>query len=248
MSRYIDINSDAVVAQTARLERIRGGLGRAVKRTLNSAALDVKQRTMIEESDKEFEKRKPTFWRARSRVEFAAGSQVDHMRSTVGFVAGTGDKESGHATEDLEQQEHGGAIDKRAFIASDRARTGRGNVRDELTLARIKHSIWDSKNGNVRGKSDKEKFIISALYAKAYGGYVLGNQFKNGNRHLYKVLSVIRVGGNTHVSTQMIYNVQGGRKAKVEATHFMEHASERTAEKMEGMFYREAQRQINSAM
>lgn len=237
----ININSDALKGYTERLEQHRrSSLPLAVRQTLNSAALDVKRVTMIHESDRNFKKRKPSFFRATSRAQLAKGFDIGSMQSIVGFVAPGNTKESGHATRDLEQQEEGGDIDKRAFIATSQARTGADNVKDAYRMAAIKNDIWNSGNPNVVG-SDKEKFIISALYAKAYGGYVLGNQkFKNGNKHLYKILSIIKVGGQTHVNTELIYNVKRGRKAHVKSTHFMRNASDETAGKMNDFFVKHA--------
>lgn len=243
----ININSDAIVVFAAKLERIRkSALPVAIRRTVNSAALDVKTVTMPDESDRDFHKRKPTFFRATSKVDMARGLNIDSMAAIVGFVAPDNAKESGHATQDLEQQEHGGDIDKRAYIATDQGRTGKGNVKADLMLSKIKNLIFDSKNTNIKAKNNKERFIIAALYAKTYGGYVIGNQtYKNGNRHLYKVSSVIRAGGNTHVATELIYNVKGGRKAHVKATHFMRKASELSGKKMEKMFIDYATQEIN---
>ncbi len=82
----------------------------AIRQTLNDAAYDVKLRTMPQTSDASFIKRKPTFWKAKSRVEGAKGFDVNTMQSTVGFLEGN---KHSQAVRDLDEQEHGGRIDDR---------------------------------------------------------------------------------------------------------------------------------------
>jgi len=252
----ININTDASVVYAAKLERIsRAALPVAIRRTLNATAMDVKKVTMPDEVSKTFISRKRTFWSATSRVEYAQGLDINAMKSIAGFMAPEGKKESGHATKDLEEQEEGGAIDKRAFIATDAGRTALGNVRDALTMARIKRQIFDANNSNLHGaKNSKEAFILSAIYA-GKGGFVIGTDKNNeGSRALMRIASVHRVlpgenrgvrAGNTVVNSKEVYSVHGKRKAHVKATHFMKKASEASGAKMERIFAEQAERAIN---
>lgn len=256
-----NINTDAVVILTNKLELSRkSAIPSAVRNTLNETALDVKMVTMPAESDRVFHKRKPTFFNATSRTEFARGFSLPQMAAVVGFVAPPNVKESGHATKDLQDQEYGGDIDKRAFIATDKGRTGHGNVKDALTMKMIKSHIVDAKKEN--GKNDAERFVRSALKVgyggNGVGGYVIGTG-KNGrgNRALLKIISIHRAkageragvkSGNMVINAVPIYTVKANRKAHVQATHFMQRASEQSAKKMNEIFTRQAEFQLNKVM
>lgn len=263
----ININADATVVYAAKLESMsRSALPIAVRRTLNSAVLDVKSNTMIAQSDKAFKKRKPSFFRATSAAEMAQGLDISSMRGVVGFVAPTGVKESGYATKDLEEQEEGGSIDKRAFIATNAGRTAAGNVRDNLRMSVVKHHIIDADkmvggmtrgiHGGVgRGQSwsmqdDAQKFVAAAVKVgfggNGAGGLVIGtDRHRNGSRGVYMILGIKRVGRDMKVKSKEVYTVRGGRQAHVKPTHFMNHACVLTAKKMEYMFIKHAQTAIN---
>ena len=235
------ITNNEISQYTAALYDLhRSGIPVAVRATLNRAAFDVKQNTMPHETDMAFIKRKPTFFKATSSVNPASGLQTGSMRSEVGFIAPGNVKESGHATKDLEEQEEGGDIDKRAFIATKQSRSARGNVKDAFTMAKIKRLIINSRN--ARGKTDGEQFIKSAIYA-GVGGFVIGtNTNAAGNRALLRIQSVKRVGSDTVVKTKQVYSVKGKRKAHVKATHFMATAADESAGKMNGYFIEEAEK------
>jgi len=261
----INIDSSAIVAHAAKLERLRkSALPVAIRQTLNAAALYVKQVSMPDESSRAFHKRKPTFFGATSSVDFAKGLEISGMRSTVGFIAPGNAKESGHATRDLEQQEHGGDIDKRAFIATDKGRTGKGNVKDALTMAKIKPHIIDASK--EYGKNDQERFIKAAIKAgvsSVSGQYVIGTgKNSRGNRALLKIISLHKSDrgqergkygedkqqqwkGGMIVKSEEVYSVHAHRKAHVAATGFMHKASDTAAKEMNRIFIEKANIQLS---
>lgn len=243
----LNIDSSAIVQHVNRMEQIsRSALPVAVRQTLNKAAYDVKQNTMPEEA-KRFASRKPTFFKANSKVDQAQGFDVNTMKSTVGFVPKAGDRS--HSVEDLEQQEHGGQIGNRAFIALPAARTSRAwnrMVKRKLTLGQINSRIVDSMD--ARGVNDKQKFIKSAIHA-GKGGFVLGTDKKKGNRFLMYINSVHRGGdGDTKVNSTAIYAVKAGRKVTPGSKYrgFMKAASVKSAHKMERDFIEIAEKKLNS--
>src|SRR5580765_6106331 len=132
---FLNVNADAVVRYAVRLERMsRTTLPNVVRQTLNSAAFDVKKTTMPAQADRTFVKRKPTFFKATSKVNMAQGADINSMQSEVGF-AGTS-----QAVEDLEKQEKGGNIGGRTFIPLAKARTSGSwnkNVRAAVRLSAI---------------------------------------------------------------------------------------------------------------
>lgn len=241
------IDDSALVKYTRDLEQVhRSALPNAIRSTLNDTAMDVKKVTMPKTSKEEFIERKATFLKSSSRVEFARGYSIADMKAIVGFIPKPGD--TSHAVEDLEQQEEGGDIDGRSFIALKEARTSRAwskMVKSGNRLSKIRKEIFNSGSKNLHGvKSGKEAFTISAIYA-GKGGFVLGNE-KNakGNRFLYYINSVKKVDGQTKVNSTAVYAVKSKRKAEVKATRFMRRASINSAGKMPMLFKKHAEIQL----
>lgn len=235
----LNINSDAVVAHTARLERIRtSALSKAIKNTLNSAAFDVKTDMMLKESDV-FIHRKPTFFKANSRVEMAKGLNVDSMKATVGFIPKAGD--ASHSVEDLQEQEYGGDIKGRAFIALPKARVSNQwgkNVRAKNRLSNIRGRIADPRKAMGR-LGAKQAFVFTAA-ATGVGGFIMNTD----HTRVLEIKSITRESGDTKVKSVIVDSIKKGRKAHVKATNFMERASDKSAAKMNGYFITAAEKQL----
>lgn len=239
MANTININNDEVVVLTNKLEKLhRSALPVAIRGTLNSAAFDVKQKTMPKSAERNFVNRNRNFFKANSRVEMATGFNVDTMKSTIGFVTSRL-RGSDQAIEDLEEQEFGGTIKGRSFIPMDTARGGNKAraVRPGNRLSKIRNIVNAAK---AKGKTKKEKFIKSVIHA-GKGGYVLGN---NNPRTLYKITSIIRRGNLMIVKKKPLYSFEEGRSVKVSRTGFMKSATLRSANKLNDFYIKEANRQI----
>jgi hypothetical protein len=234
----VNINTDAAVIHTNRLERMgRNALPNAIRNALNSTAFDVKQNTMPKVAKHKFINRAPNFFKANSKVEMARGFNVNTMQSKVGFVPNRS-KGVNQAVKDLEQQEHGGKIEKRSFIATDTARGGSGKslVRPINRLSRIKN-IVDVKNAS--GKNYGQKFIKSVIYA-GKGGFVKA-KFK-GRETLWRVNSIKRKDNKFKLTP--IYTYKKGRSVQVDETGFMRKASLLSARKMEDFYIKAARREL----
>lgn len=245
----LNVNASAVSRHTATLEEIsKKALPLAVRATLNTVAFNTKQKTMPAEAADAFEKRRPNFFRANSTVEMARGIEINNMRSIVGFVP-KNDKKA-HSVQDLEQQEHGGVIPDRSFIALRKARVGKvwnKAVAAKNRMGTITPQIFNSASSNLNGvKNGKEAFTISAIYAQK-GGFVLGNTVNHrGNRMLMYINSVHRLeNGNTVVNSTPLYAVKKDREVRVKPTGFMEKASIEATKDMEKIFIKNAEKAIN---
>lgn len=240
----IDINSREVVRFAAKLERMsKSALPVAVRQTLNSAAFDVKQKTMPESAKKQFIQRSPNFFKANSKVTPASGFDVKGMVATVGFIPLSG---TNKAVDDLEQQEHGGGIEGRSFVGVKSARVGQSTskpIRANARISDIKKRLVNAKRAT--GRSNKERFIKSALHA-GIGGEILGNRVsEKGSRFVFRVKAIKRVKSRTVVKTELLYAYKKGRVVNPKATHFMQSASEKSGGIMEAKFKEHAQRAIN---
>lgn len=246
MNTHLNIDSDAVVAYTATLERMsKSALPVAVRSALNSTAFDVKKNTMPMES-KVFVHRAPTFFKATSKVKPATGFAISEMAAIVGFIPQVSAKEKGGATKDLEQQENSGIIGGRAFVPLAKARAGgsyQRRVKSDLTMTAIKAKGMSDSLKNKR-KTRKQKFIASAVFA-GKGGFVIGTNRRKGARMLMRINSISRQDGRTVVNSTAVYSVKAHRHVKPKATKFMRKASLLSERKMETFYAIEANKQIN---
>lgn len=234
-----NVNTDSAVVFTNKLEKLnRSAFPNAVRGTLNGLAFDVKKNTMPASAEKEFVNRRKNFFKASSRVSMARGFAVESMESKVGFIPFNG---SSRAVEDLEQQEHGGRIKKRSFVATDKARISgsrKRSVRTQNRLGRIKNIV---KTSSVQGKTEGQKVIVAAIKA-GIGGHVLTKSM------LFKVKKLNRSNGKIRFKLEPIYSFKKGRSVKVDATHFMKKASEKSAKKGNDIYIKEAERQFQKVL
>lgn len=251
-----NVNTKAVRKYANKLERLsRSALPVAIRQTLNSAAFDVKTKTMPKTAKNAFTERNKTFFKATSKVEQAKGFNVSAMKSTVGFKKTSG-KGMDRAVQDLKQQEDGGTIGGRSFIAHDKARVGKSrkkNVRPINRTTAVKNIVNANK---VRGAKNKsQKFIRAAFYAaKKYGenAYVLSPR----NNGVSTLLRIKEIWGSTRrkgaessrkldIRAESLYEYRKGRKIDVDGKGFMKKASENSARKMENFFVGHARNQVN---
>jgi len=235
----VNINTDAMVVMTARLEKLGNkALPNAVRATLNAMAFDVKKRTLPKSGDEAFENRSKNFFKAFSRVEMAKGNDINSMRSIVGM--GRQGVKSPQAIEDMEQQEKGGTIRGRAFIPLDTARTGKSKnrmVTPKNRLGRIGRII---DSANAKGKNKQEQFMKSAIYA-GVGGVVIGN-FEE--KILFRITGIKKVKGKIEIRKTPIYSYSKGRAVKVSATHFSEKAAMQTVKSVPNLWIKEGEREL----
>lgn len=229
----------------------------AIRGTLNDAVYNVKTDTMPKKAN-EFKKRSPNFFKANSKFENATGFNVNTMKATVGFFenklsnAGTN-----YAIKDLEQQEHGGAISNKTFIAQKGARINNKMVRANARLDAIKGQKYikvsnhgKTKSGNSTTiSSRKQQFIRAAIMAKKINGenaFVLGGLNANGNRTLSKINSISQniKSKKLVIDRTPLYSVKKGRMVNVKASNFMKRASLETALNINTFYIAQAKKQF----
>ena len=228
----ININSDAMVVHTNKLEKLsHSAMPNAVRGTLNSLAFDVKKNTILKSSEKEFTNRKKNFFKASSRVEMARGFNLNSMESKFGFIPFPKNEQ---AVKDLEQQEFGGKIKNRDFIPMDESRVTKSPKRmvsSKHRLGKIKNIV---KTSETKGKTKGQKFVISVLKA-GKGGYVLHNDT------LFLVKNIKK--GN-EFKLVPVYSYKKGRTVNVKATRFVRKAVKITRKKTNDIYISEAERQF----
>lgn len=239
----LDVNTTAVVKFTNKLERIgRVELPIAIRGTLNKAAFDVKQRSMIVSAEAHFVKRNANFFRANSHVNMAKGLDTNAMRSVVGFVPSKA-QYNNKAVQELQQQEYGGDIPNRTFVPTEGARVGSSAtpVRPKNRLRTIGPQLSRAINvKNIPGPNRRYKFMRAAHKA-GRGGYVIAGLRKP---MLYRIESISRKYGRTFIKQKPLYSFSEGRSVKIERTSFMREASLNTANRLERFYIEEAKRRI----
>lgn len=223
----------------------------AVRNCLNDAAFNMKTKTLPESGDKNFTNRTKTFFKANSTFKKAVGFDMNTMHSVVGMSSDRlKDKSNNYAVRDLEKQEHGGSINKKAFIPMKQSRVGNSNnrvVKSGNRMAVINDQKITSLN---RGSSPnrKQQFIRAVIYAKSKeDGLVLGHRTKDGGRTLFKIDEVSQNIKTRKLRLKMkpIYNVKNGRKINVKPTHFVEEAANKTKKMIPLLFKEAAEFQFN---
>jgi hypothetical protein len=241
----LKINTDELVVFANKLERVRkSALPLAVKDALNNAAFDMKKDTLLDSAEAAFENRSKNFFKANSSVEMAQGWDINSMAATVGMTSDKLKGDSNYAVKDLEQQEFGGTIKKKAFIPIQTARKGNSNaalVRPNARLAAIKNIIDARK---LPGKSDAQKFNYAMSKAEV-GSKILANY--KGKTILWMVNSLNKTKTGSHKLTPL-YSYEEKRSVSVKATHFIEKAYEKSGAKLDMYFIKQAQRQIEKLM
>jgi len=225
----------------------RSAFPNAVRETLSKSALNVKQKTMPVTAKKAFTERQKNFFRANSKVDFAKGFDIKTMQSTVGFVSEKLKGGNNYAVKDLEQQEHGGTIQKRSFMPLDSARSGKSRSRvvsKKNRLANINHIV---KVRVKAGVNKRQAYIRAAIIAKKLypnDAHVLGNENSKGSRTLSRIDSVTFVGKKAVIKKTALYSFKKGNNINPKATGFMEKASLETQSHMNQLFIIEAKKQI----
>lgn len=234
----LNVNTNAVIKYTVKLEQLtRSAFPSAIRGSLNKCAYDLKTKTMPKEARNIFVERDPRFFIANSKFENATGFNINSMKSTVGFVENNLRDKPNEAVQELQQQETGGSITHKSFIALPGARTGNSFNKKVRANARLK-AIKNLKNiKDVNGKNFAEKLIKTAAFV-GKGGLVLAGKV------VYKIDSIKRQGKDTVFKKTKLYSFKKNRSVNVHATHFMHDASLKTHKKIEDFYIQEALRQI----
>lgn len=265
----LDINSDASTKfRTKTLKTMRrSALPVAVRSSLNSAAFDVKQNTMLKTAAATFQKRhNGEFFKANSRVDMATGFKISDMKSKVGFLAQNQGNtklrgKHNYSVQDLEEQEYGGDISHKDFRALDSSRSGKNRaVRPKNRIELIKEQTNNFKSvihaGQVNSPNAKQRFIRAAIVAKSRGSmdtdgnendhaYIMGDT-KRGKQILWRIDSI---GSNTgtkklFIKATPLYSYKKNNDWGVRGTGFMRKASMQSGKKLESYYIAAADKQI----
>lgn len=243
-----NINTDTAVSLTNRLEKLhRSDLPIAIRNTLTKAAVNTKKESLPETSSDSFVNRNRTFFKAKSKFRSATGFDVDKMKAVVGMVdlRRSGDD---HAVRNLEQQEHGGTIDGRSFIPTDKARVAGNSSRNVAPRNRMSRIPMREvvRTRLSKGRTKQQRFIKSVTLAKRRFGtraYILTRKM------LFRIDSITgkKKAGRLRFRITPLYSFKRDRSVRVQATGFMRRASTIQAKRMDSFYKIEAEKRIKKA-
>jgi len=123
--QYLNVNLDANIKLTAKLERMhKSAFPSAVRSTLNDAGFHHKQKEILISAKQNMTVRNPSFFRKFTGVKRATGYDVNSMYSEVGFKNTDPNRMKGRkAIEGMEHNEVGGS-DNTGAMYLGKARTG----------------------------------------------------------------------------------------------------------------------------
>lgn len=228
----LNVNTSELIRYTNDLEKLRrSALPNAVRNTLNTLAFETKTKNLNKTTDKIFKKREPNFFKANSSFENAKGFDINSMNSKIGMRLNKPKVSNDQSVNDLLQQETGGQIDNRDFVATNEARVGsKGRVKTKYRLSKI-GKIAQQKDIANRPKS----IAFANAIRKNKGGFFIGGQFDKE-----AVFSVNSIGKATK-----IYNFRKNRNVKVKSTNFLQKSSLVVMSRINDIFVKCALREIN---
>lgn len=243
----LNINTDRLEHYAATLEKLgKNEFPVAAARALNSAALQIKEKEILDQSKKTFIVRDANFFKSNSSVEKASYKDgLNNMQATVGFLRANNYDPKSDAVKNLEKQEHGGTIKNRAFIPlSPRAgrpgARGKKGLRSKVTPTNRLSALRGGRivmAEKMPGKNRKERLKEAANVA-GKNSFVLSE-----NGVLFKVKGIREKNGRLNL--QALYSVKGNRSVKVDGTGFMRKSSNKGAANLNNYFEFHARKQIN---
>jgi len=246
----IDINSDALVKYTQKLEKMhRSALPVTVRETLNDAMFDMKKRTLPISADRKFNVRNPTFFKAMTGVSRAAGFDIRKMSATVGFnvssnKSGSSRKSAEAAVRGLERQDVGGVGNENAiYLEASRGGSNNNLVKRSKLYNRL--DPLNSRNRTFGPSSSTEKSsFVAAAYASAKLKRPFSWKSKKGGRFLIQTKSFRKTKGTAKKPSSVKFDgvrlmkSRSSAPVKIKPTHFRQEAADMTSNKI-GQFYQD---------
>ncbi len=241
-NQQFSVNTDAVIAFTAKLERLnKSAFPSAVRSTLNDAAFAMKTTNILASAKLNMHVRNDAFFRKFTGVQRATGFNINSMEAGVGFSNSNAQKEK-KALLGMESNEVGGIdSDGGMYIGASRGSRGLVKRNSRFDKANVSTSYKNWKNG----KSSNMLRMVSSLMDNKP---VFINT-KNG-RFLVKVKSMSSSikGQKTDIKLDFLMRGRKDHAAHAKATHFNRQAALNTAKEMEGFYIKNAEFQFEKEL
>lgn len=235
----LNVNTDANIILTAKLERLRkSSFPSAVRSTLSDAAFEMKKTNIRESAENNMKVRNPTVFKKFTGVKRANGFNVNSMYAEVGFIPKDGIK-GDKIPEGMENNEVGGTDDT-GWMYMPKTRTSgsksRGLVRRNARFDRNKN-LSRQRNGKggfisnaYRSKKEKKPFDLKT----SKGSFlVIATSFEKSDS------------GIPNIKLDFLMRERKNFKARAKATHFNKEAAIKTSKQIDDFYKKNFDFQMN---
>lgn len=233
----MNVNTDAAIILTAKLERLnKSAFTSAVRSTLSDAAFEMKKSNILDSAKKNMTVRNPAFFKRYTGVKRANGFNVNSMYSEVGFQDRGQSSAKKAINKGMESNEVGGRDDEGGMYIG-KSRGARGLV---------KRNARFDKSKVLKGKS---KSNIARMYASAKAKKQVFINTSKG-RFLVQVKSFERGvgGGSPEIKVDFLMRHRKQHVANAKATHFNKEAALKTQKQMDDFYLKNATFQFNKVL
>lgn len=246
-----NVNTDAVIALTAKLERLnKSAFPSAVRSTLNDGAFEMKKKNILDSAKKNMEVRNPSFFRKFTGVKRASGFKVNSMYSEVGFKNTDPNPIKGKkAIEGMEHNEVGGSDNTGAMYM---AKSRTSNNRDRLVRKKARFEKSRIAKGTSSKMRSKKLANIQNMVASLQEKAPTFIETSKG-KFLVQVTNISSrtVGkrkGKLDIKLEFLMRGRKKNVAHAKATHFNKEAAVVTSKQMDKFYVKNATFQFNKVL
>jgi hypothetical protein len=238
----LNVNTDAVINLTAKLERLnKSAFPSAVRSTLSDAAFEMKGKNIEESARKNMTVRNRTVFKKFTGVKKATGFDVKSMHSEVGFIPKDGIK-GDKVPEGMERNEVGGT-DTEGAMYLPKSRTS--NSRNRLVRRKARFDKSNIAKGTKRRAKSKKLANVQNLFASFDEKAPTFIETSKG-KFLVQVKSFKKkANGKLDIKLDFLMRNRKHNPAKTKATHFNKEAAIKTSKQIEAFYIKNATYQIN---
>lgn len=247
-SFQFNVNSQAVIHLTAKLERLnKHAFPAAVRATLSDGAFEMKKTNILESAKRNMTVRNKTVFKKFTGVEKAKfNSNVESMKATVGFIPKDGLKGS-KVPKGMEANEFGG-VDDDGWMYMPKTRTS--NSKDRLVRKGKrfdKGKVLNIRRARNIATKKASRFIINA--SESFNQKKAFHFYSKNNIFLVQATSFSQNSrGGTNIKLDFLMRRRKDFKAKAKPTHFVKESAIRTQKQMEGFYQKNATFQFNKVL
>lgn len=236
-----NVNTDAVIHLTAKLERLnKSAFPAAVRATLSDGAFEMKKTNILESAKRNMTVRNKTVFKKFTGVERAKFNRnVEAMSATVGFIPKDGVKGS-KVPDGMEANEVGGT-DKYGLMYLPKTRTSNSSTR--LVRRKSRYNKSNIIKGRVRTKKSVSNTMnMLSSFDEKKPTFVTTKK----GRFLVQVLEVKHdfVRNKPIFTLDFLMRDRKKHNAKAKASHFNREAAQKTQKQMEGFYIKNANYQF----
>jgi len=241
-NQIFSVNTDAVIALTAKLERLnKSSFPSAVRSTLNDGAFEMKKKNILDSAKRNMTVRNQSFFKRYTGVKRATGFNVSRMSSESGF-SNSNEKKAKKALEGMEHNEVGGS-DNTGAMYLPKSRTSSSSKRLVRRKARFDKSKLAKGTSSIM-RSKKLDFARNAIASAKENAPTFIETSKG--KFLVQVKSVKSDSGHRKLKVKMDFLMRSRRQhvAKAKASHFNKEAAIKTSKQMDEFYAKNAKFQF----